>query len=75
MGGTEKMSVFLEPTAVHGWTQRGREHMSLLHRNAERTGRKAPAALRGNTAVPEYRNGLFREKYILLKPGWKRLAR
>lgn len=41
---------------MHGWAERGREHRPLLHRNAERASWKAPAALRGTIAIPEYRN-------------------
>lgn len=61
------MPVFLDPTAVHGWTEKGRECMPLLYRNTERTGRKVPAALRRNRAIPEYRNGLLREKIHTFK--------
>lgn len=57
-------NVFLELTAVHGCTEKGREHMQLPYRNTERTSGKAPAAPRGNIAVPEYRKVLFREKNI-----------
>lgn len=52
---------------MHGWAEKGREHMPLLSRNAGRMSRTAPAALRGNRAVPKYRNGLFKENIHIFK--------
>lgn len=53
-----------EGSTAYCYTETQREQVGKPMQNTERTSRKSPAALRGNTGVPEYRNGFFREKSI-----------
>lgn len=52
---------------MRGWTEKERGNVPRRYRNTERTSKTAPAALRGNIAVPESRNGLFRKKIYNFK--------